>query len=163
MQTLELSHSNLPSVDNLTACTGLTSLNLSHNRIGSLICLRQVPTIASTRDSRHTAGCPLHDQVLLLLVRRILSRPAHWQRHWRRLNLVGLGRCAHCGRCRCNGTRCAARMGWKRSRASAHSTWASISSPTSARSCGYQARIKDPMLLTVSLGKSRARGSGMLL
>jgi hypothetical protein len=41
-QTLELSHSNLPSVANLGICESLTSLNLSHNRIGSLTGLREV-------------------------------------------------------------------------------------------------------------------------
>lgn len=41
-QTLELSHSNLPSVANLGMCESLTSLNLSHNRIGSLTALREV-------------------------------------------------------------------------------------------------------------------------
>ncbi len=42
LQTLELSHSNLPAVANLGACTALTTLNLSHNRIGSLAGLREV-------------------------------------------------------------------------------------------------------------------------
>jgi Leucine-rich repeat (LRR) protein len=58
LQTLELSHSNLPAVANLGMCSSLTSLNLSHNRIGSLTGLREVPPFTRRGLPRHSNRCP---------------------------------------------------------------------------------------------------------